>query len=291
VTPLALGLVVLAALGHATWNLLTKQSRHQLAFLWCTGVAGTGFFLPVVVWTTGPWRWSASAWAGLVLAALVRAAYLATLSVAYGRGDLSLVYPLARGIAPVLVPPVAALVLGERPTGIGIVGIMLVGLGVYVLHLPALGRPAWLAPIRAVRAAHAGPAVLTGCFTTVYSVLDAWNVRRGLPPVLYAWATIPVALLLLTPLVRRTPAALGEIWRGARLSIVLVAVLMTGGYLLILFAVRIAPVSYVAPARELSIVFATLLGVAVLGERHPAPRLAGAALILAGVLLLGAAGA
>jgi drug/metabolite transporter (DMT)-like permease len=65
---------------------------------------------------------------------------------------------------------------------------------------------------------------------------------------------------------------------------------MTGGYVLILLALRIAPVSYVAPARELSIVLGTLLGVTVLGERHPVPRLAGATLILAGVLLLGLAG-
>jgi drug/metabolite transporter (DMT)-like permease len=131
--------------------------------------------------------------------------------------------------------------------------------------------------------------MLTGGLTTVYSILDTWNVRRGVPPLVYAWATIPLAVLLLTPWVWRAPATRAAERRAAGVRIPLVALLMTGGYGLILVAVRIAPVSYVAPARELSIVFGTLLGVTVLRERHPAPRLAGAALILAGVLLLGAA--
>jgi drug/metabolite transporter (DMT)-like permease len=223
------------------------------------------------------------------MAALVRAAYFVALTSAYARGDLSLVYPLARGLAPVLVPPVAILVLGERPTGIGLLGALTVGLGVYVLHLPPGARTAWLAPVRALGGGAARWAMLTGGLTTVYSVLDAWNVRQGVPPLFYAWATIPLAALLLTPWVWRLSAARVAEWRAAGARILAVALLMTGGYVLILLAVRIAPVSYVAPARELSIVLGTLLGVTVLRERHPATRLAGAALILAGVLLIGAA--
>jgi drug/metabolite transporter (DMT)-like permease len=290
VSPLALALVVLAAVSHATWNLLTKQSRHQLTFLWWTGLFGTGLFLPAVAWTTPAWRWPVATWVGIGLAAVVRAAYLAALGGAYARGDLSLVYPLARGIAPLLVPPVAVLVLAERPTGTGLLGALAVGLGVYVLHLPGLERGRWLAPLRALRTVPARWALFTGCLTTVYSVLDAWNMRRGVPPLLYAWATIPLAALLLTPWMWWRPAMCLAEWRASGLRIPAVALLMTGGYVLILLALRIAPVSYVAPARELSIVLGTLLGVTVLGERHPAPRLAGAALILAGVLLLGLAG-
>jgi drug/metabolite transporter (DMT)-like permease len=290
VTSLALGFVVLAAFSHATWNLLTKQSGHHLAFLWWTGVVGAVLYLPAVAWSGPGWPWPTTAWAGVVLAAIVRAAYLAALASAYARGDLSLVYPLARGVAPVLVPPAAMLLLGERPTGIGILGVLAVGLGIYVLHLPHFARTAWLAPLRALRAGPARWAMLTGGLTTVYSILDAWNVRQGVPPLFYAWATIPLAALLLAPWAWRPPAACVAEWRAAGARIPAVAVLMTGGYFLILLAIRIAPVSYVAPARELSIVFGTVLGVTVLRERHPAPRLTGAALILAGVLLLGAAG-
>lgn len=131
---------------------------------------------------------------------------------------------------------------------------------------------------------------MTGCLTAAYTVLDAWNVRRGLPPVLYAWATIPAALLLLTPFASRMPGALRDARSEGGLPIILVAALMTGGYLLVLLAVRIAPVSYVAPARELSIVFGTLLGLRVLREPHPASRVTGAGLILLGISLLAAAG-
>jgi drug/metabolite transporter (DMT)-like permease len=288
VTPLALGLVILAAFSHATWNLFTKQSRNHPAFLWWTGLVGAALFLPAVAWSRPGWAWPTTTWAGVALAAVVRAAYFAALASAYARGDLSQVYPLARGVAPLLVPPAAILLLGERPTGTGSLGVLTVGLGVYVLHLPHFARTAWLAPFRALRTAPARWAMLTGGLTTVYSILDAWNVRRGIPLLFYAWATIPLAALLLTPWVWRTPATCVAERRAAGFRIPVVALLMTGGYLQILLAVRIAPVSYVAPARELSIVFGTLLGVTVLRERHPAPRLAGAALILAGVLLLGA---
>jgi drug/metabolite transporter (DMT)-like permease len=291
VSPIALALVTLAAASHATWNLLTKQGRDRLAFLWWTGLAGTALFLPAVLSTTPTWRWPAATWAGIALAAVVRAAYLAALGGAYARGDLSLVYPLARGIAPLLVPPVAVVALGERPTGTGILGALVVGLGVYVLHLPGLARGQRLAPLRALRAAPARWALLTGCLTTVYSIVDTWNVRRGVPPLAYAWATIPLAALLLTPWVWRRPAACLAEWRTARVRILAVAVLMTGGYTLVLLALRLAPVSYVAPARELSIVFGTLLGITVLGEPRPGPRLVGAALIVTGVLLLSQAAA
>jgi drug/metabolite transporter (DMT)-like permease len=289
VTSVAFGLVVLAAFSHATWNLLTKQSGHRLVFLWWTGLVGAVLYLPLVAWSGPGWPWPTATWAGIGLAAVVRAAYLAALASAYARGDLSQVYPLARGFAPILVPPAAMLLLGERPTGIGILGVLTVGFGVYVLHLPGFARSAWLAPLRALRTGPARWAILTGGMTTVYSVLDAWNVRRGVPPLFYAWATIPVSALLLAPWAWRTPATCLAEWRAAGARIPVVAVLMTGGYYLILLAVRIAPVSYVAPARELSIVFGTLLGVTVLREPHPAPRLAGAALILAGVLVLGGA--
>ena len=287
-TPLALGLVSLAALSHAAWNLFTKQSRTHVAFLWWTGLVGAVVYLPAVaVWGRPDWSWPFTMWAGVAAAAVVRAAYFGALASAYARGDLSQVYPLARGIAPVLVPPAAVLILGERPSRLGILGILTVGLGVYVLHLPHFRRSAWLTPLRALGTPSARWAVLTGSFTTVYSILDAWNVRRGIPPLFYVWATVPVAALLLAPWAWRAPGAGAGEWRAAGFRIPLVAIMMTGGYLLVLFTMRMAPVSYVAPARELSIVFGTCLGILVLRERHPAPRLAGALLILAGVLLLG----
>lgn len=289
-SPLAILLILAATLSHASWNFLTKRSRDRLAFLWWTGVAGSVLYLPVVLWVAPPWTLAAGDWAGVIGGAAIRAAYFAALGTAYARGDLSLVYPLARGIAPVLVPPLAVLFLGERPSPVGWAGIATIGLGIYVLHLPGFGGATALAPLRALRSAHAGYAGLTGCLTTAYSLVDAWNIRRGVPPLLYAYLTIPVAALLLTPVVGRRPESRSAERRTGGRAIVTVAILMTGGYLLVLLALRLAPVSYVAPARELSIVIGTLLGLVVLREPAPAPRLCGAGLIVAGVLLLTLAG-
>jgi drug/metabolite transporter (DMT)-like permease len=289
-SPLAILLVLAATVSHASWNYLTKRSRHRLAFLWWTGVAGSVLFLPAVLWIAPPWTLTTGDWPGVAGGAAIRAAYFATLAAAYARGDLSLVYPLARGTAPLLVPPLAVLFLGERPAPVGWAGIATIGLGLYVLHLPGFDRAHWDAPLRALRATHAGWALFTGGLTTTYSLVDAWNMRRGVPPLLYAYLTIPVAALLLTPVLARKRTLLIEERRTGGRAILVVGLLMTGGYLLVLLALRLAPVSYVAPARELSIVVGTVLGLVQLREPAPGPRLTGAGLIVVGVLLLTLAG-
>lgn len=282
----ALGLVALAAVTHACWNLLAKRSRDKLRFLWWTGVAGSLLFLPAVLWRAPSWSWSAEAAGVVAVSAVVRATYFLTLGAAYRRGDLSLVYPLARGTAPVMVPPFAVLFLGESLSAAGALGIVTVAAGVYVLHLPGLARRHVLAPLVALASPHAWLAVLTGLLTVTYSLVDRWSMVHGIPPLLYAYLTIPAAALLLTPLALRDRKALVGEWRAHRLAIAAVAVLMTAGYLLILVVLGFTQVSYVAAAREMSILFATFLGAAVLGEPHLRERLAGAAFIVLGLVLL-----
>jgi drug/metabolite transporter (DMT)-like permease len=275
-----------SAAGHATWNLLTKRSGDKLLFLWWTGVAGTLLFLPVALLATPDWSGLVAAWPAVIASAVVRAAYLATLGSAYTRGDLSLVYPLARGAAPALVPPLAIMILGERLSLPAAVGVAVVALGIYVLHLPSLTPAAAMVPLRALRQPHAWWALATGALTVTYSLVDKWSMSRGLPPVAYAWLTIPLAALLLAPRVLAAPSAAAAEWRAHRRPIVAVAVLMTAGYLLVLVALTLAPVSVIAPARELGIVFGAVLGTRLLGEPHGRPRVAGATLIVLGILLL-----
>jgi drug/metabolite transporter (DMT)-like permease len=290
VTALALGLVVLASALHASWNFLAKSGGDKLTFIWWTGLAGTLLLAPVVIWSS-PWpTWSGESWAGVAMAAVLRAAYFVALTASYQRGDLSVVYPVARGVSPVMVVIAAMVLLHERPTWPAIVGIAAVASGVYIMHLPGLRlRPAALSrSLTALRAAGMGYAALTGTLTAAYSVLDKHNMSIGIAPAWYAYLTIPVAALLLTPLALRRPGWRDE-WRRNRGAILGVALLMTGSYLLVLHALRLAAVSYVAPARELGIIFGTLLGVFVLGERQGIQRLAGAALILLGVVLIATA--
>jgi len=121
-TAAALLLITVSALMHASWNYLTKSSRDKLVFLWATGIEGSLFFLPLLLWTdTG--SWSARVWLGFGLGAGLRALYFLSLGAAYARGDLSIVYPVARGIAPVLVPLAAAVLLGERLSAAGGLGV------------------------------------------------------------------------------------------------------------------------------------------------------------------------
>jgi drug/metabolite transporter (DMT)-like permease len=286
VTATALLLVATAALSHAVWNMLTKRSVDKIVFLWWTGVVGSILFLPIAAWHTGIPSWPIGVWASVALAAAIRASYFAALSAAYTRGDLSLVYPLARGIPPALVPPLAIIVLGEHVTLTGAAGVAVVVLGIYVIHVPTSTGRRWRGAIHALGSPHAWYAVVTGLMTVSYSLVDKWNMARGVPPLVYAYLTIPIAALVLTPLgLRDRKAALTE-WRLNRGAIAAVAVLMTGGYLLVLLALQMAPVSYVAPARELGIVFAAILGTTLLRERYLGIRVTGAGLIVVGIGLL-----
>lgn len=285
-TALALLLVTVSALMHAAWNYLTKGSRDKIVFLWATGIAGSVLFLPVLLWSDDGKPWSGRVWLGFGLGAVIRAAYFLSLGTAYSRGDLSLVYPVARGIAPVLVPVTAAVVLGERLSVAGTLGVVAVALGVYIVHLPGLAVGDLLRPLTRLRAAAARYAALTGVLTTTYSLVDKWNIADGAPPLPYAYFTIPVAALFLTPAVLRRPASVTAEWRGSGWRIPIVALLMTSGYLLVLMALQSTQVSYVTPARELGIVFGTILGSVVLREGAARQRLAGASIIVLGVTLL-----
>ena len=283
---LALLLITGSALMHASWNYLTKSSRDKTAFLWATGIVGSVLFLPLLLWTDDGQPWSARVWLGFGLGGVIRALYFLSLGAAYSRGDLSLVYPVARGIAPVLVPVTAALVLGERLPLAGALGVAAVALGVYIVHLPGLAVGDLLGPLTRLRAVPARYAAMTGVLTTAYSLVDKWNIADGAPPPAYAYFTIPVAALLLTPAVLRRPASVTAECRASGWAVPIVALLMTSGYLLVLVALQSTQVSYVAPARELGIVFGTILGSVVLREGAAPQRLAGASIIVLGVTLL-----
>jgi drug/metabolite transporter (DMT)-like permease len=286
VTATAIVLVVCASALHALWNLCAKRGDHKLVFLWASAVAGSVLLVVPVALIATPPAWTPVLAVRVIAAAILRASYFVALTAAYSRGDLSLVYPLARGIAPVLVPVLAVALLGEALSLRAAIGVTAIAVGVYITHLERLAFRQILSPFRSLGAAYARYAVLAGLLTAAYSVLDKSNLATGIDPVWYAYLTIPLAGLLLTPLVVRHPAQLAREFRANRMAIVGVGVMMPAAYLLVLFALRLAPVSYVVPARELSIVFATTLGLVALGERYASRRLAGAVLIVGGVVVL-----
>lgn len=286
-TGTALGLVLAAALLHATWNLVLKRSARKLTVSWLGLLPGALLASPGLLLVPGGLAISRAGWACILATGLLHALYFLFLSEAYERGDLSLVYPLARGSGPLLVALLAPLLLGEGLAPGGAAGIGLVVLGVFGVA----GRPEPTGPGRSRllsqwHAPHVAMALLTGLTIAGYSLVD--KVGVGLVhPLLYQFLMFGIAFAVLGPYVlwRQRPslASLQAEWR----TVALVGVFSFVAYLLVLFALRLAKVAYVVAAREVSIVFGAAFGAAFLGERHGARRLLAAASIAAGTILIG----
>lgn len=286
-TGTALGLVLAAALLHATWNLVLKRSARKLTVSWLGLLPGALLASPGLLLLPGGPAISRAGWACILATGLLHALYFLFLSEAYERGDLSLVYPLARGSGPLLVALLAPLLLGEGLAPGGAAGIGLVVLGVFGVA----GRPEPTGPgesrlLAQWHAPHVAMALLTGLTIAGYSLVD--KVGVGLVhPLLYQFLMFGIAFAVLGPYVlwRQRPslASLQAEWR----TVALVGVFSFVAYLLVLFALRLAKVAYVVAAREVSIVFGAALGAVFLGERQGGRRLVAAASIAAGTILIG----
>jgi len=275
--PLAvLPLVLLAAVFHATWNALLKASENPLALAARAVTLGTAASLPPVV---AAWLWNGrpglppAGWLIAVGSAALELVYFITLSIAYQRGELSVVYPIARGTAPLLAVLVGLTLLGEHLHAAAVFGVVCLLAGIWAIRRPANAGSAL------------GPALLTGVMIAAYTSLDRIGVRLG-PPWLYGWLLWLFGAIFLVAFttIRRVP--------GSRLTdepgiSLLVGVLMTAAYFMILFALSVAPLAIIAPLRESAIVLVTAWGIWRLGERRGAwIRIAGALTIVAGIALL-----
>lgn len=279
----ALGLVLLAAAVHAGWNALAKRAREQFLFLWSTvGLAGL-LFSPGVLWAAARGELGSGGWPFVAATGAIHAVYFFTLGRAYRYGDLSLVYPIARGLGIALVPVVSAPLLGEGVSLLGGVGIGLVVAGAAVLGLSGGVRGE-----RAHTRSSLPWAIANGLTIAAYSLVDARGVRH-VPPVAYVSLLGLGCALLLAPVALARREALVDEWRRCRRTIPIAATLNLTSYLLVLFAFRLAKTAYVVAARELSIVLSTILGVWLFGEGRASVRLPAALVILAGVTCVVAA--
>jgi drug/metabolite transporter (DMT)-like permease len=280
-SPLALLLVLLAALCHSGWNLIVKTDARRLEIQSGALVVGTLVCAPVLFFYS-PWTLPPQAWVAIAVSALFESAYVLALTSAYGVGDISLVYPVARGTGTVLVAPLAVLLLGERLSPQGVIGIALVVAGIFLSH--GLGRGA-LRGRTVGRGQHRALAwaLLTGVFIASYSLVNKVGVTLA-PVPLYAFLVFladAVLVRLVQPWWGVAPPALRRDAPWGRM--IVVGVLMMGAYLAVLVAMSQAPVSYVVATREVSVVLAALFGAVVLRERHSAARVAGAVVIFGGL--------
>ncbi|WP_171074390.1 DMT family transporter [Nonomuraea basaltis] len=281
-SPWALVLVLVAAVAHATWNLLSKRASQAdgLVFVWLVAVAAAVVWSPLfagfLLVTGARLTWRDLAVIGGSTA--IHLCYFVLLQRGYGAGDLSVVYPVARGTGPMLASLVAVLFLGERPSAAGVAGIALVGVGVLLLS----GNAA-RGDLSGVLAG-----LVVGLFIAGYTV---WDSR-----VVSAFAVAPLMLNYLGEVGRAlvlTPFVLGArrrlilpVWRQHRFGILGAAVLAFVSYLLVLYAFTMAPVSVVAPAREISVLIAVVLGGRLLAEGDLPRRLLAAGVILGGVVAI-----
>lgn len=289
-TPLALTLVLAAAVCHATWNLIAKKvggGNHfvLMGALWVVVLWG-----PVAVWAgvgvVASWGWTE--WSVLAASAVVHILYYRTLLHGYAVADLTVVYPMARGSGPLLSSIGAVIVLGETMSLQSAGGALAVVAGVVLIAGgPALWRQAHdPAQRNRVRRGLAWGA-LTGAFIAIYTVIDGYAVKvLLLSPILVDYVGNLLRVPVMLPFALRDPAGFRAAWRAQWRAALVVAVLGPLGYVMVLYAVRLAPLSHVAPAREVSMLFAALLGGSLLGEADRGLRLLGAACIAAGVVAL-----
>jgi drug/metabolite transporter (DMT)-like permease len=279
-TPLALVLVLVAAFAHAGWNALSKRAPGGAAFIWTQEAVGTLALVPVAaagVWLDDGARISLAIVLMGVASGATHTVYFVLLQRGYATGDLSLVYPLARGTGPIWATAGAIALLGERPGPLALAGTAAIAVGVVLLL--------------ATRGISRGPALvyalLTGLLIGIYTIWDGHAVRAShAEPLFYLLVTNLTIVLALLPHALRERPTVRLLWRDYRRVVVAVGLLTPLAYGLVLFATRLSGVAYVAPAREASILIGAAIGTHFYAERGGWQRLAGAAAIVGGVVAL-----
>jgi drug/metabolite transporter (DMT)-like permease len=282
-TPTTLTLVIVAAFIHASWNILLKRVRGGLSFLWSVDILQGFVFAPWIAWVIWFDRpvlgWAA--WVCIVGSAVIHIAYYIFLQRGYRLGDISLVYPVARGSGPMLSSFVAIIFLGERPSVLGLLGIAAIGLGIFFLA-GGIGRDPRPGNKAAILAG-----LLTGASIATYTVWDKFAVSVvHVSPILLDLLANPLQALLLTPLVWNRRKDLSIYWRRDRLELFGVTILNPISYILILIAMTVAPVSQIAPVREVSTLIGAFIGGRLFAEQQLGSRLAAALIIVLGVIAI-----
>jgi drug/metabolite transporter (DMT)-like permease len=274
-------LLVISAVAHAGWNFLARSAADRAVFLWMAVGAASLLALPLVV--TGD-ALSREAWLIAGASGAIEALYFATLARAYRAGDFSLIYPMIRGVAPMLVALWAWLLLDQEIAVIGFAGIALV-----VSGLVFMGYAAWSRGIEHHRIAprQLAVALAVPIIVSTASTVEAAGVRHA-DPLAFGIVTLAIATLLRAPAFltapgrRRVRAELAVSWKRPLAA----GLCVIAAFALSLVAMRRAPAGYVVAVREMSIVIAVIAGWRFLDESQGVLRLIASIVILAGVALI-----
>lgn len=286
----ALALLITAGFIHAGWNIVAKQAGGDARFALFTSVFLALVWAPLGLWmawdVVPSWGWRE--WALIVLSGILHVIYYVVLLRGYRKADLTVVYPLARGSGPLLSSLAALTFLGEEISALGVLGIAGVVLGVFLIAGgPGLLRAA-KDPVRRQRV-HVGIfyGLLTGAFIACYTVVDGYAVKFMLmSPILIDYMGNFVRVGVLAPTFFQNRSEGIALWKRQWKAALVVGVISPVSYVLVLYAVKLAPLSHVAPAREVSMLFAAIIGGHLLKEGDRLQRLIGAIFIAIGVIAL-----
>lgn len=283
----ALALVLTGAICHALWNIMAKKASGGLAFVWLFGLVSVVAAAPFAAWVywNRPQQFDGLMWLAALGSGLVHVLYSLVLQQGYRSSDFSVVYPVARGTGPMLSVLAAVALLNERPSALGWLGVAAVLAGIFV----SAGATEILLGDKRLQQRHLGVlwGLLTGMFIAGYTVIDGWAIKSlGMAPLLFYGVGLLFRTVLLTPFALRQPDVLRSQWQTQRRAILVVGLLSPAAYTLVLFAVQLAPLSYVAPVREISMLIGTLFGAKLLKESVKPSQVVGAALMLGGVAAL-----
>jgi len=285
--PLPFMLVMVSAVSHALWNYVAKEAGDKDSFMLLINVFSLAIFLPVFYVILPEIYFPVEVLPFLVASGVAETIYFLALGKAYEEGDLSVVYPVARS-SPMFVALAASLLIGERITPWGALGIALILVGVYVLHLKGWSGEELTRPLKALRGPASRYAFVAALGTTVYSISDKMGVT-AVDPLLYSFwlGFVITGMLSLVIVKRRGVNLIREELRGSLFRVSVAGVLMKGGYMLVLVAMSLAQVSYILALRQVSVVLGAALGVVLLKERYGGVRIVGSMIIFVGVYLLG----
>lgn len=281
---LAIILVLSAAFVHAFWNLLAKRAGGGVVFIWLFASLSSLIYAPVsayILWISRP-QIGLTGLTFIFVSALLHLLYFFILQRGYSKGDLSLVYPLARGTGPMLSTCAAIVFFGERPGLLAMLGALLVIFSVFYL---AGGTGLF----EKKEDTTAGWAIrygfICGMVIAGYTLWDKHAVAALMvPPVILDWASSITRMLVLAPYAIKRWDAVKHQWRQNKKLAIGVAVFNPLSYILVLTALVFTPVSYIAPAREISILFGTLMGTHILSEGHSTRRIVAACIMILGVV-------
>jgi drug/metabolite transporter (DMT)-like permease len=283
--PGALMLVLGSSCLHVVQHLAIKQARERTAFVWWMWLWSSFLCSPILLF----YGWDdidTGVWGILAISALFEALYFLAIARAYQSGPLSVMYPLARGTAPVFLLGWTVLLLAEEPTVAGIGGIGFIVTGVALLNLPRLG--AWRSSLGVVATASARWALLAGLFISVYTFLDKVAIGRA-NAVVYTYLAMTLTVVWLTPGVIAVAGwrGLRREWQTSRWQSAVAGLAAMAAYALILSVMQSGTAtSYVGAVREINVVFGTIAAVIILKEKVTPMRLLGSVLISAGVAII-----